>query len=120
MALLPPARYFLLAHSPLGQVGLGGSEVTFGGAEVTFGEAEAALGGDDVDGGEMGADPVLLTGITGDVCFTGPPTTLDLLFEPPTAFCAKAGLANAQSTTTDRTAALFIDDFPFKSSGIRR
>jgi hypothetical protein len=114
--LPPPTRYFP-AHDPLEQVGFGGSEVTFGGAEVAFGATDTTFGDGEpeVDGGETGADPVLLAGTTGDVCFTGPPTTLDLLFGPPTAFCAKTGLANAQSTRTDMTAPLFIDDFPFKS-----
>jgi hypothetical protein len=106
----------LPAQDPLGQAGfesgavtLGGTEVTFGATETTFGDGETEVGGE-----ETGADAVLLTGTTGDVCFTGPPTTLDLFFGPPTEFCAKAGLANAQSTRTDMTALIFIDDFPFK------
>lgn len=107
-------RYFP-AHCPLEQVGFGGTEVTFGGVAATFGDDVT-----EVDGGETGADPVLLAGTTGDVCFTGPPTTLDLFFGPPTEFCAKVGLANVQSTRTDMTAPLFIDDFLFKPSGSRR
>jgi hypothetical protein len=103
----------LPAQDPLGQAGFGSGEVTLGDAEVVFGATETTFGGSD--GGEMGADPVLLAGTTGEVCFTGPPTTPDLVFGPPTAFCAKAGLANAQSTKTDMTAPLFIDKFPFTS-----
>jgi hypothetical protein len=100
----------LLAQIPLGQIGFGGSAGALGGAEATFGG-----GATEVDREETGADPALLAGITGEVCFTGPPTTLDLPFGPPTEFCAKAGLANAQSTRIDMTALLVMDDFPFKS-----
>jgi hypothetical protein len=117
--LSPPTRY-LLAQDPLGQLGFGGSEVTLGGAEVTFGATETTFGDGEaeVDVGETGADPVLLAGRTEEVCFTGPPTRLDLLFGPPTEFCAKAGLANAQSARTDMTAPLFIDDSPSRKSKI--
>jgi hypothetical protein len=107
----------LPAQDPLGQAGFESGAVTLGGAEVTFGATEITF---EVDGGETGADAVLLAGTTGDVCFTGPPTTLDLFFGPPTEFCAKAGLANAQSTRTDMTALIFIDDSPSSHAGRRR
>jgi hypothetical protein len=114
---LPLPVSYLPAQDPLGHAGFGGGAVTLGSAEVAFAGAEATFGGSltEVDGGEMETDPVLLAGTTGEICFTAPPTTLDLVFGPPTAFCAKAGLANAQSTRTDMTAPLFIDDFPFTS-----
>jgi hypothetical protein len=86
----------------LGQVVFGGGVITFGGAETTLGEGET-----EVDGAEAGADAVLFAGTTGEVCFTGPPTTIGLFLGPPTEFCAWTGLENAQRTTKEITAPLF-------------
>jgi hypothetical protein len=93
-----------LAQVPLGQVVFGGGVITFGGAETTL-----EGGGTEVDGGETGAGAVLFAGTTGEVCFTGPPTTIGLFLGPPTEFCAWTGLENAQRTTKDITAPLFTD-----------
>jgi hypothetical protein len=43
-------------------------------------------------------DPLLLSGTTGEVCFTGPPTALCFV-GPPTAFCAPAGSDMAHPMT---------------------
>ncbi len=92
--------------------GFGGGEVTFGAAETTFEGAETTFGEEDTefDGGETGADAALLAGTTGDVCFTGPPTTIGLFLGPPTELCARAGLAKAQRMMADINAPLFIRD----------
>lgn len=64
-------------------------------------------------GGATGADPTLFAGITGELCFTGPPIDAEpptgLCFGiPPTAFCAEAEL-RAAIPTKDRMATMIID-----------
>lgn len=94
----------------------------FGGGEVTF-EGAGFMGDVVLKGGGAGfgedvvledeateVETVLLAGITGDVCFTAPPMATGLFLAPPTALCAKAGLAKAQRTMAEINTPLFIRD----------
>jgi hypothetical protein len=90
----------------------------FGGGKVTF-EGAGFMGdvvldgfGEDVvlEGEATDVETVLLAGTTGDVCFTAPPIATGLFLAPPTALCARAGLAKAQRAMAEINTPLFIRD----------
>src|ERR1700690_3048981 len=63
--------------------------------------------GGDCEGGGTGVDPTFDAGMTGEVCFTGPPMALRFI-GPPIEPCARAGALPQRPRMTSTSTALFI------------